>query len=98
MKISIFHWSPNPTEIEAFLGEPTTTYYKDATTKRSDAHYSAFSISDGSVFLTDPGVYARNDTELDIDFSHTFDIEYIDELLDTGSTEPKVKSRHELCN
>ena len=80
----------DPTEIEAFLGEPTTTYYKDATTKRSRAHYSAFSISDGNRILTDPGVYARNDTELDIEFSHTFDIEYIDELLPTGSTEPKV--------
>ena len=80
----------DPTEIEAFLGEPTTTYYKDATTKRSRAHYSAFSISDGNRILADPGVYARNDTELDIEFSHTFDIEYIDELLPTGSTEPKV--------
>ena len=27
---------------------------------------------------------------MDIEFSHTFDIEYIDELLPTGSTEPKV--------
>ncbi len=80
----------DPTQIEAFLGEPTVTYKKDPITQRSRAHYSAFSISDGNRMLNDPGVYARNDTELDIEFSHTFDIEYIDELLPTGSTEPKV--------
>ena len=80
----------DPTGIEAFLGQPTTTYYKDPLTQRSRAHYSAFSIADGNRLLNDPGVYARNDTELDVEFSHTFDIEYIDELLPTGSTEPKV--------
>ncbi len=80
----------DPTGIEAFLGQPTTTYFKDAITQRTRAHYSAFSISDGNRLLNDPGVYARNDTELDVEFSHTFDIEYIDELLPTGSTEPKV--------
>ena len=80
----------DPTKIEGFLGQPTTTYFKDPITQRSRAHYSAFSISDGNRILNDPGVYARNDTELDIEFSHTYDIEYIDELLPTGSTEPKV--------
>jgi hypothetical protein len=80
----------DPTGIEAFLGQPTTTYFKDPITQRTRAHYSAFSISDGNRLLNDPGVYARNDTELDVEFSHSFDIEYIDELLPTGSTEPKV--------
>lgn len=80
----------DPNGIEAFLGSSTVNYFKDPVTTRSRAQYSAFSISDGSRTLQDPGVYARNDTELDFEFSHTFDIEYIDELLPTGSTEPKV--------
>ena len=80
----------DPNGIEAFLGQPTTTYVKDPSTQRSRAHYSAFSITDGTRKLQDPGVYARNDTELDFEFSHTFDIEYIDELLPTGSIDPKV--------
>lgn len=80
----------DPNGIEAFLGSSTLNYFKDPTTTRSRAQYSAFSITDGSRTLQDPGVYARNDTELDFEFSHTFDIEYIDELLPTGSTEPKV--------
>ena len=80
----------DPAQIESLLGESTQTVIQDPVSKRWRGHYSAFNIVDGTRSLTDPGVYARNDTEVGLEFSHTIDIEYVDELKPDFSTEPKV--------
>ena len=80
----------DPEKIIELLGESKGTVIQDPISKRWRGHYSAFTIKDGSRILTDPGVYARNDTEVGLDFKHTFDIEYLDELKPDLTTEPKV--------